>query len=69
MHLLSVLCEVWIRFLAGTEIVDNVIGDKMSIDQHRKNVQELYDACKDVSGDTACEKAYRIFKRYLSHRN
>lgn len=50
------------------ELVENVIIDKLSVDQPRENVQEILDICKTQKGSNACETAFNVYKCYMKNK-
>lgn len=55
--------------MANGELVEDKIVEKLSLDEPKEQVQRILDACKDVSGENSCEKAFKMFECYLSNKN
>jgi hypothetical protein len=54
--------------MANDELMKDVIIDKLSSDQPKEQVEEIFNACKEVTGANSCERAYKMFECYLSYK-
>lgn len=53
--------------MADDQLVENVVIERLSVDQPQEKVQEIFEACKNVKGSTSCETAFKVYECYLSN--
>lgn len=49
--------------------IEPVIVEKLSVDKDRKQVQALFDKCKNEGGSSPCNKAFNLYKCYRGAMN
>lgn len=50
------------------ELNKDEIMRKFSAIEEKEKIESIYNACKDIKGESDCETAYKIYECYLKNR-
>lgn len=51
------------------QLIESIIVEKLSSDEPREKIQEIFDICKNIKGETSCDTAFEVYECYVTNKS